>query len=349
MDKQGVSARYIIGAKIGAGSFGDVYMGKDRNSGEDVAIKVESADVKHKCLHREFRACRHLEKAGTSRVPRVHEFESTATGAVMVSELLGPSLEDLFDFCKHRFNLKTVLCIADQMLECLQHVHAVGFLHRDLKPANFLIGLGNRANTVHLADFGLVGAWLDPTSGQHVDCKKSRGPVGTLRYMSINTHAGVEQSRRDDLESLGYVLLYFLRGSLPWQDDGQQDVAKRRKDHVVMNKKLCVPIQDLCKGLPEEFATYMSYVRSLPFQAAPNYDYLRDLFKGLFARKGFRDDHYYDWTYQMEMLTNAQGNNDACPDAKEQQQQQHSSATTKDTENGARFTEQRSSDSKDTN
>lgn len=325
---EGICVRYKIESKIGSGSFGDVYLAKDIKTGEEVAIKVETADVKHQCLSTEYQACRLLQNTG--RVPRVRAFETTPAASMMVSELLGPSLEDLLNYCKQRFNLKTVLCLADQMLDCLQRVHEEGLLHRDLKPSNFAIGLGARANTVHLIDFGLVGAWLDPIKKEHKKLRKSRGPVGTQRFMSINTHAGIEQSRRDDLESLGYVLLYFLRGNLPWQSSSNKPAGRDLKNHSMMRQKENVPLEQLCEGLPEEFAIYMRYVRSLSFEDTPDYSDLRCLFKGLFIARGFRDDHYYDWTRQMEVTLRGHGYADAPAQSKEYLQR--SSATTKDTE-----------------
>jgi len=212
----------------------------------------------------------------------------------MVMDLLGPSLEDLFNYCGRRFQLKTVLMLADQLLGRLEYVHTKSFIHRDVKPDNFLIGLGKRQSVIHIIDFGLAKKYRDPRSHQHIPYRENKNLTGTARYASINTHIGIEQSRRDDLESLGYVLMYFIRGALPWQ--GLKAITKKQKYERIMDRKMSTSTEQLCKGYPTEFRSYFEYCRSLRFEDRPDYAYLKRLFKELFYRKGYQYDNMFDWT-----------------------------------------------------
>jgi len=153
----------------------------------------------------------------------------------MVMDLLGPSLEDLFQFCKRKLSLKSILMLAQQMLKLIEFLHQNNFIHRDIKPDNFVMGIGKRSSTVYMIDFGLAKKYRDPKTLQHLPYRTLKNLTGTPRYASINTHLGIEQSRRDDLQSLGYVLLYFCRGSLPWQ--GLPAKNKKQKYQKITEKK----------------------------------------------------------------------------------------------------------------
>lgn len=146
------------------------------------------------------------------------------------------------------------------------------------------MGLGRRANLVNIIDFGLAKKYRDPKTHIHIPYRENKNLTGTARYASINTHLGIEQSRRDDIESLGYVLMYFLRGSLPWQ--GLKAATKKQKYEKISERKMGTPIEVLCRGYPNEFVTYFQYVRSLRFDDKPDYSYLRKLLRDLFVSEG---------------------------------------------------------------
>lgn len=228
-----VGNKYRLRHKIGSGSFGDIYLGTDIQSGEEVAIKLESIKSRHPQLLYESKLYKIL--AGGVGIPNLHWYGVEGDYNVMVVDLLGPSLEDLFSFCGRKFSLKTVVMLADQMINRVEYMHTKNFLHRDIKPDNFLIGLGKKANMVHIIDFGLAKKYRDPKSQQHIPYRENKNLTGTARYASINTHLGIEQSRRDDLEAVGYVLMYFNRGSLPWQ--GLKAIGKKEKYEKIMEKK----------------------------------------------------------------------------------------------------------------
>lgn len=294
--------KFRLGRKIGNGSFGEIYIGTNIQTNEDVAIKLENVRTRHPQLLYESKLYRLLQ--GGTGIPNIRWFGVEGDYNVLVMDLLGPSLEDLFTFCSRKLSLKTVLMLGDQMINRLEYLHSKSFLHRDIKPDNFLMGLGRRANQVYAIDFGLAKKYRD-SNHQHIPYRENKNLTGTVRFTSINTHLGIEQSRRDDLESLGYVLMYFLRGSLPWQ--GLQSGNKKQKYDRISEKKVSTSIESLCRGYPTEFASYFHYCRSLRFEDKPDYAYLKRIFRDLFIREGFQFDSVFDWTilkYQQSQLAN---------------------------------------------
>ncbi|KAI4355466.1 hypothetical protein L6164_004239 [Bauhinia variegata] len=298
-----VGNKFRLGRKIGSGSFGEIYLGTNIQTNEEVAIKLENIKTKHPQLLYESKLYKILQ--GGTGIPNLRWFGIEGDYNVLVMDLLGPSLEDLFNFCSRKLSLKTVLMLADQMINRVEYVHSKSFLHRDIKPDNFLMGLGRRANQVYIIDFGLAKKYRDTSTHQHIPYRENKNLTGTARYASMNTHLGIEQSRRDDLESLGYVFMYFLRGSLPWQ--GLKAGTKKQKYEKISEKKVSTSIESLCRGYPSEFASYFHYCRSLRFDDKPDYAYLKRLFRDLFIREGFQFDYVFDWTilkYQQSQIAN---------------------------------------------
>lgn len=271
-------------------------------TGEEVAVKLENQASRHPQLVYEARVYKAL--AGGVGIPFIRYLGVEMHSNVMVMDLLGPSLEDLFNYCGRKLSLKTVLLLGDQLISRLEFIHSKSFIHRDIKPDNFLMGLGKRGNQVNVIDFGLAKKYRDPKTHMHIPYREKKNLTGTARYASVNTHLGVEQSRRDDLESLGYVLLYFCRGSLPWQ--GLRAATKKQKYDRIMEKKMTTTIESLCRGFPREFTIYMTYVRSMRFDDKPDYSYLRGIFRDLFIREGFHYDYMFDWAMIKPSQPNAE-------------------------------------------
>ncbi|KAJ6533390.1 kinase-like domain-containing protein [Mycena vulgaris] len=279
-----VGGKYRLGKKIGSGSFGEIYVGINMISGEEVAIKLEPIKTKHPQLEYETKVYKTL--AGGVGVPFIRWFGTEGDYNAMVMDLLGPSLEDLFNFCNRKFGLKTVLLLADQLISRMEYIHSRNFIHRDIKPDNFVMGIGKRGNQVNAIDFGLAKKFRDPKTHLHIPYRENKNLTGTARYTSINTHLGVEQARRDDLESLAYV------------PHGLKAATKKQKYDRIMEKKMTTPTDLLCRGFPNEFAIFLNYTRALRFDDKPDYSYLRKLFRDLFVREGYQYDYVFDWSVQ---------------------------------------------------
>ncbi|TVY62751.1 Casein kinase I-like protein hhp1, partial [Lachnellula suecica] len=269
-----IKNKYRVERKIGGGGFGVVYSGIDLDTGEEIAIKLEHSGDGMPILDHEASVYKAL--FGGIGIPRVRWYGTECEFYVMIYDLLGPSLEDLFNFCDRKFSLKTVLLLADQLIPRIEYIHHKSFIHRDIKPDNFLMGTGKLGNVVHVVDFGLA---------------QNQGSRNTNSY-GLSRQA--QQSRRDDLESLGYMMIYFARGSLPWQ--GLKAATEDERNEHIKDKKINTSIEDLCGDFPKEFATYLKYVRDLGFDDQPDYSYLRKLLRDLFVRKGFQYDNVFDWT-----------------------------------------------------
>ncbi|ODM94610.1 Casein kinase I isoform alpha [Orchesella cincta] len=278
-----IADRYRLVRKIGSGSFGDIYYAKNLSGTEEVAVKMENVRAKHPQLLYESKVYKILRGSG---IPEVKWFGIVRDYNVLVMDLLGPSLEDLFNYSQRQFSLKTVLHLADQMILRLEYIHSKNFIHRDIKPDNFLMG-------VYVIDFGLSKKYRDSRTRQHIPFRDDKSLTGTARYASINAHKGYEQGRRDDMESLGYIFLYFLRGSLPWQ--GLKAATKKQKYQKIAEVKMSTAIEDLCKGFPFEFVSYLKHCRTLRFDESPDYNFLRQIFRKLYRKNFDKYDFQFDW------------------------------------------------------
>ncbi|GHJ85385.1 hypothetical protein NliqN6_1787 [Naganishia liquefaciens] len=288
-----VGVHYKVGKKIGEGSFGVIFEGTNLLNNQVIAIKFEPRKSDAPQLRDEYRSYKIL--SGCPGIPQVYYFGQEGLHNILVIDLLGPCLEDLFEMCGRKFSVKTCVMVAKQMLTRVQTIHEKNLIYRDIKPDNFLIGRpGTKGeNMIYVVDFGMAKQYRDPKTKQHIPYRERKSLSGTARYMSINTHLGREQSRRDDLESLGHVFFYFLRGGLPWQ--GLKAATNKQKYEKIGEKKQTTPIPELCENYPQEFAIYLNYVRKLGFEEQPDYDFMRDLFTKALEGTGEVEDGVYDW------------------------------------------------------
>lgn len=282
--------KYKLSKIIGKGSFGLVYKGIDKKTQELIAIKLEKINPKKSNLLNEIKIYKHLKGKG---IPKIKWIGNSNKWNIMVIEYLGPSLEDLFELCQRKFSLKTILMIVEQILTIIEHIHNKGYIHRDIKPDNFLIGYGKKQNFIHAIDFGLSKKFINIETFQHEKYNKTKQFIGSFRYSSVKNHVGIEQSRRDDLESIGYMFLYFLKQKLPWQ--GVQAETKQEKMKKIYEIKKNIKLSELCKDCPREFLIYMRYCKKLRYSEKPDYFYLKQLFRNLFKRKKYIFDYEYDW------------------------------------------------------
>ena len=280
---------YKIIKKAGSGAFGTVYKAQHKETNQMVAIKIEDASKEKSRMDYEVIIYKLLDsKIG---FPRVYDSRKIKNHSVMIMDYLGPSLDHLYEFCSRKFSLKTILMIGLQVLNRIESVHSIGVIHRDIKPDNFLIGAGANQSSIYMIDFGLSKRYI--VNQKHIECEGNRPFTGSFRYSSLRNHKGIEQSRRDDLESIGYMLIYFCKGILPWQ--GQPGSTKSKRSKNIYTKKLNTSLEELCEGIPYEFLLYMKYCRTLRFKQVPDYDLLRNLFVTLFHKNKFVMDYIYDW------------------------------------------------------
>jgi serine/threonine protein kinase len=281
------SDNYKLVKKIGSGSFGEVYLTKDKNS-ILYAAKIEDKTKKNR-LKCEYNIYRKLNCKNIVGIPKIFGYIETVDYNIMIMELLGTSLENLFQENDKQFPMEFICKLAIDIITIIEKFHSKGFIHRDIKPNNFLFNYKKPYTQIYLMDFGLSKQFIH--GGKHNDIKFERSLIGTARYASMNIHWGVEPSRRDDMESIGYLLIYFAKGRLPWQglkgDDNKTQIEK------IGDKKLMVSTDKLCESLPNCFYLYLDYCKKLEYEDKPNYNYLRDLFSS------YAKDMKFELSYEI--------------------------------------------------
>lgn len=295
-----ISDEYTINMKekLGKGSFGQIYKCFNTQTKKEYAAKIESNSTTIPLLTHEYKMLKILE--GGEGIPTPIFFKNQGMDTILVIESLGPNLEDILqDTKKKKFSLKTTLMIADQVLTRLNYIHDLGIIHRDMKPENFLVPSHVRDTTIYIIDFGLARKYIDPKTNCHIPFKEGRTITGTVKYISTNVHKGYEQSRRDDLLSLCYIICYFIRGELPW--DSVKAKVKEEKYKEIFEIKQEYSPEKLCENLPIELKIFFEYVFQLEFETKPNYTYLKSLIAKAIENTGNVNDMAFDWLF-IELL-----------------------------------------------
>lgn len=278
--------RYTITRYISSGSFGNVFEAVHKKTGDVVALKIpiksEERDGLPSILD-EARVYKHISnpERGIANMKIVKSKDTK----VIVMDLLGSSLESLL--AKHKkFGMKTIILLAMSMIDIIKHVHSCGYIHRDIKPDNFAVGHTD-VQKLYCIDFGLAKKYIK-RNGSHIDFSDKKRFCGTARYASIAAHQNCEQSRKDDLEAIAYILIYMYKGRLPWQ--GIKNKEKKERYRLIGERKAKTTPEVLCQDMPKEFVIFLKYVRNLDFDERPHYSALKKMFSNLYKSRSYKND-----------------------------------------------------------
>ena len=262
---------YKLKKKIGEGSFGKIYIATSINSKEEYAVKLEKNDLSRCLLETEAYILNHLKAFG---LPEIKIYGCNSEYNILIMELLGQSLETLFQSQNKSFSLKTACMLGIQMIDRIEYIHSRKIIHRDIKPDNFVMGRGSKSHIVYVLDFGLSKKYWSSSHKCHIPFVKGKKLTGTARYASINALSGGEQSRRDDLERY-------------------KKICEKKRD---------TSAKELCSSYPSEFENFVNYTRNLKFMEVPDYNYLRNLLKSVIKKTGGNIDFFYDWCSQKPLI-----------------------------------------------
>ena len=279
--------KYKILQYLDKGTYGSVYLGKNIQNNNLHAIKIQKDP--YNILEEETFIQYNLKGFG---IPEVISFGKFINYNILIETLLGKSIEKIWIAKNKKLDIKDVCMIAIQTLERIEFVHSKNYLHRDIKPSNFLVGNPD-SSIIYLIDFGNARKYRSSRTGKHIQSSKNNKVYGTVCYLSINSLRGNEQSRKDDLESLGYMYISLVKGNLPWSDMKNLKIEEIVRKTLTMKEK--TSLEDLCKDLPKEFYDYMNYTKNLKFAQKPDYNYLKSLFTSTLSKLGLKNDNVFTW------------------------------------------------------
>ena len=294
-------SKYKTVKKLGEGSFGFVY--KAIYDDEYYAMKFEDISQDYDLLENEATILNYLQGP---HIPKFESYSKDKGYNILIMELLDQSLDNLLAKMG-QFSVKTTAMIGYQIMKVLKYIHDRHIIHRDIKPDNFAMGRNEFNGTLYLIDFGLAKKFRSSRTLKQYPLTKRKSLTGTARYASINALQGYEQSRRDDLESAGYVLMFFLRGNLPWQNIKIK--GKKDKYAKILNKKKEVSSQELGKNFPKEFSEILDYFKTLGYTEDPNYEMCWKKMVNVLERENQTFDYIYDWTTNLNIKQRKKGEN----------------------------------------
>lgn len=265
-----IGNKYEILNKLGSGSFGTICKGINVRTKEQVAIKIEQINSDTKMLKHETKVYQYLLREKQSvhdGIPQIKWFGLDDTNYYMVIELLGESLFSLKQKC-NTFSLQTTIAIGIKVVKILKFIHEKGLIHRDIKPDNFLVGLQNKKNEVYIIDFGFCRKYINDQTNKHIEQRHIKNIIGTPNFISVNMHQLQEPSRRDDIESVMYMLIYFYKGRLPWEQVSGLNEIKQMKQEIISNS-----------SIPEKWRELLLNIRKMQFKDAPEYNYIINMLK----------------------------------------------------------------------
>jgi len=271
-----IANKYKLLEILGQGAFGNIYKAVNIRTGGTVALKIEPIDSKTKMLKNETKIYQYLNNIEC--VPRVLWFGVDETNYYMALTLLGPSLKTLKDSSLGggpTFSLETVFSITIKMVKILECIHKKGLLHRDVKPDNFLMGTDHKSNLLYLIDFGFCRKYLLEDNTTHIPFRDGRKIIGTPNFISIHMHDGYEPSRRDDLESVVYIMIYLLTDKLSWANYSLHEDYRNMNNKIRMEKMRVLTDEKTPKSIREFF----NYCRSLKYDEEPNYEIIYSFLK----------------------------------------------------------------------